>query len=328
MTTSSLLIGLLCLTVNALSCRPAASPQVRPSLDVTKSNVQDAHAAPARHGEFESPVVIAWLEDPAVSESSGVVASRRDPKLLWTHNDSGDGPFLYATDEQGNRRGVWRVTGANAIDWEAIAAGPGSRPGRSYLYVGDIGDNQRARREIIVYRVPEPEVTPAAATSDRKSALITEPAEAIRLQYPDGRHDAEALLVHPVTGDIYVITKTPTATSGVYQLKAPYSASAVNRLKLLSAVRGVPTGLITGGDIASDGHAVVLCDYFSAYELRLPGGASSFDEVWGQAATSIDLGTRQQGESVCYAADGDSVYATSEKRQTPLIRVKRISGSR
>lgn len=284
----------------------------------------DAHPAPKQQSGFESPVVIAWLDYPAVSESSGVVASRRNPGLLWTHNDSGDGPFLYAIDEQGKKRGVWRVTGADAVDWEDIAAGPGPQPGRSYLYVGDIGDNDEARREITVYRVPEPEIT-AAARSGRKSPQATEPAEAIRLRYPDGRHDAEALLVHPVTGDIYIVTKTLGAAPSVYKLGAPYSTSDANRLTLLSQIGDMPTGLITGGDIAPDGNGVVLCDYFGAYELRLRSGASAFDEVWGQTATNINLGLRQQGESVCYAADGDSLYATSEKRPTPLIMVERVN---
>jgi len=272
---------------------------------------------------YEAPAIAGWLEDPAISESSGIVASRRTAGLLWTHNDSGDGPFLYASDERGKQMGVWRVAGAKANDWEDIAVGPGPQPGRSYLYIGDIGDNKEARREIIIYRLPEPEVTPAGANSTGKNALVTEPAESLRLQYPDRGHDAEALLVQPVTGDIYVITKTLDAMPNVYKLAAPYSTSGVNRLRLLGTIPNLPTGLITGGDIAPDGNSVVLCDYFGAYELRLPGGVSAFDEVWRQSINNIDLGQRKQGESICYAADGSAVYATSEKRPTPLIKVKR-----
>jgi hypothetical protein len=297
----------------------------RPSPATGKSNSQVASAATARQGAFESPQVIAWLDDPAVSESSGVVASRRNPGLLWTHNDSGDGPFLYATDEQGKRRGVWRVAGADALDWEDIAAGPGPQPGRSYLYVGDIGDNREARREIIIYRVPEPEVVSLAASANKKSPQLTESTEAIRLQYPDGPHDAEALLIHPVTGNIYIITKTLGTAANVYQLATPYSSSALNRLKLLGQVSGVPTGLITGGDVSPDGNGIVLCDYLGAYELRLPGSTSRFDDIWRQAPANINLGVRRQGESICYAADSGSFYATSEKRPTPLIKVKRIN---
>jgi hypothetical protein len=275
---------------------------------------------------YAAPARIAKLEDKSVNESSGVVASRRNRGLFWTHNDSGDGPNLYAFDREGRKRGVWRVEGAQAVDWEDIAAGPGPEPGRAYLYVGDTGDNDRAREQVTVYRVPEPQVSDADAASDRKNPRPTEAAEAIRLKYPDGRHDAETLLVHPRTADIYVVTKSP-AVAGVYKLAAPYSTKQVNTLALVTELR-VPAlfaGLLTGGDISPDGTRVVLCDYLAAYELTLPAAAPAggFDAVWKQTPLAIDLGEREQGEGICYGEDGSSVLATSEKRPTPLIEVKR-----
>src|SRR5689334_16831328 len=105
------------------------------------------------------PVQLATLEDRRIDESSGLVASRRNPGLFWTHNDSGDLPLVYAFDRAGRSRGTWRVEGAQAVDWEDIAAGPGPTQGQSYLYVGDIGDNPRQRDSIVVYRFPEPELS-------------------------------------------------------------------------------------------------------------------------------------------------------------------------
>ena len=93
------------------------------------------------------------IDDAAIDESSGLVASRTNPGLYWTHNDSGDGPNIYALDERGAHRGTWRVKGASAQDWEDIAAGRGPQAGVSYPYIGDIGDNEARRSEIIVYRV-------------------------------------------------------------------------------------------------------------------------------------------------------------------------------
>jgi hypothetical protein len=275
---------------------------------------------------FAAPARIAKLEDKSVNESSGVVASRRRAGLFWTHNDSGDGPYLYAFDRQGRKRGVWRVEGAQAVDWEDIAAGPGPEKGRAYLYVGDTGDNERARSHVTVYRLAEPEVSEADAASDRKNPRPTAAAEAVRLKYPDGRHDAETLMVHPQTGDIYVVTKD-MAVAGVYKLAAPYSTKEVNTLARLGELR-VPAlfaGLLTGGDISPDGTHVVLCDYVAAYELSLPAAAPAggFDAVWKQTPLVIELGEREQGEAVCYGEDGSSVLATSEKRPSPLIEVKR-----
>src|SRR5215203_6666373 len=87
---------------------------------------------------YGPPASIAILQNNAVSESSGLVASRRTPGVYWTHNDSGDGPFIYAFDSRGEASGVFRVTGAQARDWEDISAGPGPQSGASYLYIGDI----------------------------------------------------------------------------------------------------------------------------------------------------------------------------------------------
>src|SRR5215813_6353086 len=109
---------------------------------------------------YRPPVHLANLENQSIKESSGIAASRRNTGVFWTHNDSGDGPFIFAFDRQGKHRGVWRVIGAKAVDWEDMAIGPGSRRGRSYLYLGDIGDNSKKRDQITVYRVAEPQVTP------------------------------------------------------------------------------------------------------------------------------------------------------------------------
>nr|MDQ3817072.1 hypothetical protein [Acidobacteriota bacterium] len=114
---------------------------------------------------YGQPVILAELEDRAITESSGIVASRRNTGVFWTHNDSGDAPTLYAFDRKGKSMGRWRVSGAEAIDWEDIAAGPGPQPGVPYIYIGDIGDNYSRRDQITVYRVPEP-----AITSDENSA--------------------------------------------------------------------------------------------------------------------------------------------------------------
>jgi hypothetical protein len=278
---------------------------------------------------YGKPVHLADLEDRAIDESSGIVASRRHPDFFWTHNDSGDGPFLYAFDRRGGKRGTWRVAQAKAFDWEDIAAGPGTQPGQSFLYVGDIGDNGRERREIVVYRVAEPVITGQDADTNRFEPQQTPPAEAIHLRYPNGRHDAEALAVHPQTGDLYVITKTRNTTSAaaVYKLAAPFSTSRINTLEKVGEIR-IPSlfpGMITGADISPDGRKIILCDYFNAYEMSLPERSSgSFDDIWKQSITIIRLGMRQQGEAVCYRLDGKAILATSESSPAALIEAEAL----
>ncbi len=297
--------------------------QSRLRADAASLAAQTAGAMPV---VAATPVQIATLADRAVRESSGVVASRRDAGLFWTHNDSGDGPLVYAFDREGDARGTFRVAGAQARDWEDIAAGPGPERGQTYLYAGDIGDNDREREFIVVYRFPEPQAAPQAAPSaaDANGAQprVTALAEAIRLKYPDGANNAEALMIHPQTGDLYVVTKTATS-AGVYKLAAPFAAGEVHTLTHVATLRGPDFfgALVTGGDISPDGTRVALCDYAQGYELALPAGAKGFDEVWTQKPAAVPLGLRMQGEAVCYRLDGAALLATSEGTPTPLLEI-------
>lgn len=265
---------------------------------------------------------LAHLEDAKVTESSGVVASRVNPGVFWTHNDSGDGPVLYAFDLHGRSHGRWRVPRARAVDWEDIAIGPGPRRGRWYLYVGDIGDNALRRREVVVYRIEEPR------TAACKSGCATGPATAIRLRYPDGPHNAEALMVHPGTGDLYIVTKAGGSDqdTGVYKARAPLAAGRPITLTRIATL-SVPgpmfqmfVGGITGGDISPDGRRVLLCDYFRAYEAALPVRAK-FDAIWRQTFTEIPIGLGLQVEGICYRADGEAIIATSEGKPCPVMEI-------
>ena len=62
---------------------------------------------------------------PAVlAESSGIVVSRAQRGVYWTHNDSGDGANLYAIDIAGKLLATFKVAGAEARDWEDMSSGP------------------------------------------------------------------------------------------------------------------------------------------------------------------------------------------------------------
>ncbi|HZE72046.1 MAG TPA: hypothetical protein VE135_21265 [Pyrinomonadaceae bacterium] len=273
---------------------------------------------------YGPPKVVGQLRAREINESSGLVASQT-PGIYWTHNDSGDGPFLYAINERGVLRGVWRVAGANARDWEDIAAGPGRDRSRRFLYVGDIGDNDTNRSEVVVYRVPEPAVSGTDLRSSKVRPQVTEPAEAIKLRYPDGKHDAEALMVHPITGDLYIVTKIAFANPIVYKAPAPLDTGRAIML-IRQGELNVPSllgGMITGGDISPDGRRVALCDYLQGYELLLPEAAGTFDDIWKQSFNKIDLGKRKQGEAIAFRLDGRALLATSEGVGTPLIEVVR-----
>ncbi|MDP8971457.1 MAG: hypothetical protein M3N52_13350, partial [Actinomycetota bacterium] len=207
--------------------------------------------------------------------------------------------------------------------------GPGT--GNPFLYVGDIGDNERSRPHVVVYRLPEP----AGAGSQAPSAgrpLTTAPAEALRLRYPDGPHDAETVLVHPGTGDLYLVTKEPSGVAGVYRAPAAVDPATTGLLTLVAQLRlpatpGGPPPAVTGGDVAPDGRRVALCTYVDAYELALPPGPE-FASIWQQPPVRVGLALRQQGEAIAYRADGEALLTTSEGLPAPLHEVARASRTR
>jgi hypothetical protein len=311
----------VCTFLLAGACRSGSTPAPAAGVPATTTTTTTT-TSPTGYGPS---TLLGRIQDPDIDESSGLVASRRNPGLLWTHNDSGDDPLVYCVDSQARACGVWRVTGAEAFDWEDIAAGPGPKAGEPYLYLGDIGDNIDQRTQIVVYRIPEPQVAPAAGPGTKAAATPTPRAEALRLRYPDGTRNAEALLVHPVTGDLYVVSKEAQG-AGVYKAAAPIDPSVVTPLVKVATL-ALPAGsagpeLVTGGDISPDGTRVALCTYSRGYELELPAGAS-FDRIWSEPLAPVTLGPRLQGESIAYRLDGRALLTTSEIYPSPLQQVER-----
>jgi hypothetical protein len=274
---------------------------------------------------YGPPTTIATIKEKSLTESSGLTASRLTPGAYWTHNDSGDGPFIYAIDTRGESYGIFRVTGAEARDWEDLASGPRPEANRSYQYIGDIGDHDAKRAAVDFYRIAEPALTTTTRNFTKTRPGSTEPAEAIRLKYPDGKHDAEALLVHPITGNIYIVNKVPIANPVVYEATAPFTAGKLVTMRRIGEIH-VPSifgGVVTGGSVSPDGRRVALCDYFQGYEIVLPQASRDFNDIWKQRMTGFDLGKRKQGESITYRLDGNAFLATSEGKQSPLIQVLR-----
>ena len=291
----------------------------------SSASTQNGKKADNRQSEnYQPPQTVGKISTSEIKESSGIAASRCNEGILWTHNDSGDGAFVYALKITGELVGTWKVSGAENVDWEDISASKNDK-GECFLYIGDIGNNVRSRGVFAVYKVKEPRISDFVKPSSKKNPNITETAEAIRFEYPDLRHDAETLLINPNSGEIYILSKRISDSSGVYKLSADYSNSKTNKLEKVAnfKVPAVPNGLLTGGDISPDGKRVIICDYFNAYEIVLPENAADFDEIWQQKPKIVTLGEREQGEAVCYSADGKSIFATSEKKDSPLIKVNR-----
>jgi hypothetical protein len=234
-----------------------------------------------------------------IPEASGLVASRATPGRLWAHNDSGK-PEIFAIDTTGKVAGRVAVTGAVLEDWEAITSGPcGSG---SCLYVGDIGDNNAKRRHITVYQIPEPTSTGGSVTV---SAVY-------RATYPDGGHDAEALLAAG-DGRLYIVTKGDTGNVAVYRFPAELSTTGTMRLERVGAPlsKGQPNedGRITDGAISTDGQWVALRTRSALMFYR----AADFLAGQFKEAGRVDLKSlgEPQGEGLSFGPSG-TVYVAGE----------------
>jgi hypothetical protein len=278
----------------------------------------------ASDSAYATPKIIGKIKSADITESSGLATSRCQENVLWTHNDSGDDAYIFALNFNGENLGTWRIANVENIDWEDIASFK-DKSGKCFIYIGEIGDNKLRRREHAVFRVAEPGVSDATKSSSKKNSLMIDAFEVVRFVYPDFDQDAETLMVEPKSGDIYVVTKRVSGPSGVYRIKQNFASIEIQRAEKVTelSVPAIPNGFVTGGDISPDGQRMVICDYAQAYEWSLPDNVTQFDEIWKQEPTRIDLGKRSGGESVCYSANGSSIFASSEGRNSPVIEVKR-----
>ncbi len=270
------------------------------------------------------PKKVGNLADPEISEASGIVASRCNPGIFWTHNDSGDSANIYAIAKTGESLGIWNIPRSANNDWEDIAEYKDTK-GKCFLYVGDIGDNSERISEHSIYRVQEPHVSTHAVSMTAKDIQTTDTAEVLRFKYPDGPHNAETLMVGPNDGEIYVVTKNRKGPAAVFRLNPEFDLEAPVPAEKIAeiTVPAIMKGLITGGDIAPDGRHMILCDYVSGYEFTLPNGESNFNEIWSQPPEIVDVGDRRIGESVCYSQDGNALYSTSEGVGAPVYEILR-----
>ena len=193
------------------------------------------------------------------------------------------------------------------------------------MIIADIGDNDAARTELQIYRIPEPAASQETAGARLANPLAAAPAETLKFTYAARPHNAETVLIHPQTGDIYIVTKEKKGPAFVHRIKPDFNSGTVVKTDKVADISmpAKPEGLLTGGSFAPDGRRVMLCDVQHGYELSLPANAAGPDAIWAQKPVIVDLGDRKQGEGVSYARDGVSLYASSEKKNTPIYQIRR-----
>lgn len=262
------------------------------ALMLTSCATEDAVDLPETHvAAVPSPSAqLMRLRDERILESSGLARSSMHLGVLYTHNDKGNPPEVYAVSPAGTRA-VLRFFGAPSGDWEDIATTTDGR-----IWVGDIGDRDAIRKSIAILVAREP------------NPLITRDVEWTRyqLKYPDGAHNAEGLMVHPETGEVFVVTKEREG-GGIYAAPKQLSATSLNRL---SRVADAPAN-VTAADFAPDGGSFALRNYRAVY---LYSGFATKRQ-------SAPLPRQAQGESLTFTSDGSGLLVGSEGANSSVLRV-------
>ena len=283
--------------------------------------------APAEEGSRNVPdpsgvTDVVTLDESELNESSGLAISERANSergalYFWSHNDSGGDAKLYAFDRKGRKSGHVKFTSAamddgNDDDWEDMAGYLDQ--GVPRLLVADCGDNDSKRRYVRLYLFDEPDPT-------KKTTLSDKDVQTIRVTYPDGPNDCEAVAVDVARETIILVTKTRLPFCGVYTIPLPrrdgdsgdYSVTATR-------VASLPIPMVTAMDIDSKTGDLWVVSYFQAFCFRCPERHMLLQRQFSALPDPYELPRWRQIEAVAIDRS-NSVWVTSEGKYAPLGRL-------
>jgi hypothetical protein len=266
-----------------------------------------AAGAPAAVAATAQPVRVVTVRDARITESSGLAVSPAHQRLVWTVNDSGSGPVVYGVSTRtGATRAVLRVRGVEFRDTEALAPGTAT-DGRGLLWIGDTGDNNLVRDSVVVRLVREP----------RQVSSATVTPVSIRVRYPGGPVDAEALVWTP-DGRLLVVTKELLSAQVLEvppaAVRAALRGVSTDEPALARRLATVGQGLVTDGAALPDGR-LVLRGYSDAVVYAAPARGQM------EALERVELPSQPQGETLAVERGGGTVLVGSEGEDQPLWRV-------
>lgn len=258
----------------------------------------------------------AKISSAELSEISGLFISNNN--LLFLHNDSGDTSRFFAIDAKGNLVSTLYFTGETSkknfgvTDCEDMAGGPGPVKDKSYIYLGDIGDNGNNRPYVTVYRFPEP---------SKLLSIMQVESEAVHLKYPNGPQDAETLMIDPISKELIIISKRQD-TVGIYSAPLNFKNKDTITMKKQGSLFLPGKGLfkyVVSGDISRDGRQIILKTYTNVY-YWLRNGKESISQTLKRAPTKLPYIMEPQGEAVGFTPDGKAYYSISEGKNAVIYR--------
>jgi hypothetical protein len=263
---------------------------------------------------------------PELTENSGAVMSSKQPGVLFTINDSGHEPTLFALDTSGSDRGAWRIGRASNGDWEAITSGPCTVNTDSVcLYIGDVGDNDARRRSVSIYQVPEPDAQQRGYTGGIR-------ARRLRFRYEDGPHDVEAMFMAPDRAIALITKRRNVDAAGRPRPALIFSLPAARWTDTLAVARltdslpvdsgKTPLRSITDAALSPGGRFLAVRTYNQVVVFATDTLTARIRRDIRPAVCNVEPLKERQGEGVTWLSADGSLLLTSEGTKEPLRIVR------
>lgn len=256
-----------------------------------------------------------------IDEASGIASSKINPDIIWVHNDSGDLARLYAIGLDGSYLGTLKLPGIIARDWEDMTLGPGPEDNFDYIYIGDIGDNflMKNKKKILRFKEPNLNLDSLSIPFDIKIKNI----DKITFTYPNYKSDSEAMMIDPLTKDIYIITKRESSPY-IYSLPYPQSVSSTINANYIGNITLSPekpytmSDMIVSSDISRDGRMILIKTYYQIFlinrDLKL-----DFSSILEEKQIRLEYIVEPQGEAICWDWAQSGYFTISEQHgKTPV----------
>lgn len=308
------------LTIILVSCSgdDKSSTQPETNSPVNEEENEDIY----EYNGFSRGVEKGILNNSEISEASGIAPSFLYSNMFWVTNDSGDQTRLFLINDNAEHKLTVILNEISAYDTEDLSMGPGPIPGENYIYIADVGDNATNRTSVKIYRIKEPITNLGEGPSE--IVINKSDIDIIEYQYPDGSRDCEAVMVDPLTGDIFIVTKSDNPVN-LYALPYPQSTSSVNSATFLGSL---PYFIITAGDISYNGREILIKNYGAVYHW-VKGIDETYEEVFNRAPHQVSYIIERQGEAICFDPDLNFYTVSEANNETtpptmpPLIYYER-----
>lgn len=280
---------------------------------------------------YSEAVHIGSILDSKIMEASGLAPSQLNNEVLWTVNDSGNPPVLYAVDSTGWVQGEFRLQDVKNKDWEDLASFRIN--GAPYIMIADVGDNRAVRQTCSLIVIREPDINSSNKT---RSIPISGMME---FRYEDGPRDCESVAVDTIRNKVMLLSKR-TQPPVIYELPLiPEGTDDIMVAKRIAELKNIPhptkedlkvrygkyRSQPTAMDISSDGMNLVVLTYKHAYLYKRSKGQDWSDTVSKDPECIIlplpDTGVLSIREALCFAGSSMQLFVTSELTPAPIYRL-------